>query len=223
MMMITAGSPVDSVLGELVPLLEAGDVVIDGGNSQRQDTERRVKLCAEQDLLFVGCGVSGGEEGALKGPSLKDERVHASQVLAGPAAEFSGDRAGLVDDLRQALYASKIVSYAQGYQLMRAAAEEYGWTLNNGGIALMWRGGCIIRSAFLGRIKEAFDSNPDLVNLLLDPFFKEAVGNAQAAWRRRHLRLRVYRIDEASAQSISPMRCRNLRREGRPLCRPIGC
>ena len=336
MMMIKAGSPVDSVLNELVPLLEAGDVVIDGGNSQWQDTERRVTFCADHDLLYVGSGVSGGEEGALKGPSLmpggataaweivkpifqkisahtddgvpccdwvgdggaghfvkmvhngieygdmqmiceayqlmkeglgmsnremhdvfkewnegeldsylieitrdilgfrneqgeelvdkildtagqkgtgkwtavsaldlgqpltligeavfarclsalKDERVRASQVLAGPGNEFSGDRAALVDDLRQALYASKIVSYAQGYQLMRAAAAEYGWKLNNGGIALMWRGGCIIRSAFLGKIKEAFDSNPDQVNLLLDPFFKEAVGNAQAAWRR---------------------------------------
>ena len=86
--------------------------------------------------------------------------------------------------LKQALYASKIVSYAQGYQLMRAAAEEHSWKLNNGEIALMWRGGCIIRSVFLGKIKEAFDSNPDLVNLLLDPFFKDAVENAQAAWRR---------------------------------------
>jgi 6-phosphogluconate dehydrogenase len=116
--------------------------------------------------------------------ALKEERVRASEVLKGPGTAFSGDRDALIDDLRQALYASKIVSYAQGYQLMRAAAEEYGWKLNNGGIALMWRGGCIIRSAFLGRIKEAFDTDPDLVNLLLDPFFKDAVGNAQAAWRR---------------------------------------
>ena len=90
----------------------------------------------------------------------------------------------MVDDLEQALYASKIVSYAQGYQLMRAAAEEYGWNLNNGGIALMWRGGCIIRSAFLGNIRDAFESNPELENLLLNPFFKEAVETAQAAWRR---------------------------------------
>jgi 6-phosphogluconate dehydrogenase len=336
MMMIKAGSPVDSVLAELMPLLDQGDVIIDGGNSQWQDTERRAAFCAEHDLLFVGSGVSGGEEGALKGPSLmpggapaaweivkpvfqkiaartddgepccdwvgdggaghfvkmvhngieygdmqliceayqlmkeglgmsnremhevfktwnegeldsylieitrdilafrneqgeeivdqildtagqkgtgkwtavsaldlgqpltligeavfarclsalKEERVRASEVLKGPGTAFSGDRDALIDDLRQALYASKIVSYAQGYQLMRAAAEEYGWKLNNGGIALMWRGGCIIRSAFLGRIKEAFDTGPDLVNLLLDPFFKDAVGNAQAAWRR---------------------------------------
>jgi 6-phosphogluconate dehydrogenase len=105
-------------------------------------------------------------------------------VLGGPFATFDGGKTALVDDLKQALYASKIVSYAQGYQLMRAAAAEYGWKLNNGGIALMWRGGCIIRSVFLGKIKEAFDANPDLVNLLLDPFFKNAVENAQAAWRR---------------------------------------
>jgi len=116
--------------------------------------------------------------------ALKEERVAASKVLGGPKESFKGDKAGLIADLKQALYASKIVSYAQGYQLMRAAAGEYGWTLNNGGIALMWRGGCIIRSVFLGKIKEAFESNPDLVNLLLDPFFKDAVENAQAAWRR---------------------------------------
>jgi len=90
----------------------------------------------------------------------------------------------MIDDLRQALYASKIVSYAQGYQLMRAAAKEYKWNLNYGGVALMWRGGCIIRSAFLGRIKEAFDNNPNLESLLLDPFFKDAVGKTQPAWRR---------------------------------------
>jgi 6-phosphogluconate dehydrogenase len=116
--------------------------------------------------------------------ALKEERVEASKVLSGPAVDFDVDKAALVDDLRQALYASKIVSYAQGYQLMRAAAEEYGWQLNNGGIASMWREGCIIRSAFLGKIKEAFAADPDLVNLLLDPFFTEAVVNAQAAWRR---------------------------------------
>ena len=116
--------------------------------------------------------------------ALKEERVEASKVLSGPGATFDGDKAALVADLKQALYASKIVSYAQGYQLMREAAKEYGWKLNNGGIALMWRGGCIIRSVFLGKIKEAFDNDPDLVNLLLDPFFKDAVENAQAAWRR---------------------------------------
>jgi 6-phosphogluconate dehydrogenase len=116
--------------------------------------------------------------------ALKDERVAASKVLNGPGSAFDGDKAALIEDLKQALYASKIVSYAQGYQLMREAAREYKWKLNNGGIALMWRGGCIIRSVFLGKIKEAFDTNPDLVNLLLDPFFTDAVENAQAAWRR---------------------------------------
>jgi len=116
--------------------------------------------------------------------ALKDERVAASKVLGGPMVQFDGDKAALIEDLKQALYASKIVSYAQGYQLMREAAREHGWKLNNGGIALMWRGGCIIRSVFLGKIKEAFDANPDLVNLLLDPFFKDAVEKAQAGWRR---------------------------------------
>ena len=336
MMMIKAGAPVDSVLKDLVPLLAPGDMVIDGGNSQWQDTERRVKSCTEHGLLYVGSGVSGGEEGALKGPALmpggnvaaweglkpifqkisahtasgepccdwvgdggaghfvkmvhngieygdmqmicetyqlmkeglglsneemhevfkewnegaldsylieitrdilgfkneageavvdkildtagqkgtgkwtaisaldlgqpltligeavfarclsalKDERTAASKVLSGPGTAFSGDKATLVADLKQALYASKIISYAQGYQLMRAAAEEYGWKLNSGGIASIWRGGCIIRSAFLGKIKDAYDANPDLENLLLDPFFASAVENAQAAWRR---------------------------------------
>jgi 6-phosphogluconate dehydrogenase len=116
--------------------------------------------------------------------ALKDERVEASHVLSGPQAAFSGDRATLIEDLEQALYASKIVSYAQGYQLMRAVAVEQGWNLNYGGIALMWRGGCIIRSVFLGKIKEAFDADADLVNLMLVPFFKQAIENAQAGWRR---------------------------------------
>ena len=116
--------------------------------------------------------------------AIKEERVAASKVLSGPNKKFDGDKKAMINDLRQALYASKIVSYAQGYQLMRAAAAEYGWNLNYGGIALMWRGGCIIRSAFLGKIKEAFDKNPALSNLLLDPFFKEAVVKAQDSWRR---------------------------------------
>jgi 6-phosphogluconate dehydrogenase len=116
--------------------------------------------------------------------ALKEERLQASTILTGPAEIFDGDIGEMIEDLRKALYASKIVSYAQGYQLMRAAAKEYNWNLNNGGIALIWRGGCIIRSVFLGKIKEAYDNNPDLVNLLLDPFFKAAVENAQGAWRR---------------------------------------
>jgi 6-phosphogluconate dehydrogenase len=116
--------------------------------------------------------------------ALKNERVKASQELKGPRAQFKGDKARFVDDLRKALYASKIVSYAQGYQLMHAAAKEYGWNLNYGGVALIWRGGCIIRSVFLGEIKKAFDKNPNLENLLLDPFFKRAVTKSQSSWRR---------------------------------------
>ncbi len=116
--------------------------------------------------------------------AIKDERVEASKVLNGPRAKFKGDQKKMINDLMQALYASKIVSYAQGYQLMRAAAQDYKWKLNYGGVALMWRGGCIIRSAFLGRIKEAFDRDPDLTNLLLDPFFQDAMNKAQASWRR---------------------------------------
>ncbi len=336
MMLVKAGAAVDALIEQLIPHLEEGDILIDGGNTHFPDTVRRVEWVESKGLLYVGAGVSGGEEGALKGPSimpggssaawekvkpifqkisaqtengepccdwvgeggaghfvkmvhngieygdmqmicetyqlmkeglglsneemhevfgawntseldsylieitrdilgyktddgeavidsildtagqkgtgkwtavsalelgqpltligeavfarclsaLKEERVAASAVLSGPSVTFEGDKAALIDDMKQALYASKIISYAQGYQLMREAANEYGWKLNNGGIALMWRGGCIIRSVFLGKIKEAFDNDPALVNLLLDPFFKDAVENAQASWRR---------------------------------------
>jgi len=336
MLMVKAGGAVDAFIESILPHLEDGDIIIDGGNSHFPDTIRRTELVESKGKLYIGTGVSGGEEGALLGPSimpggspkawesvkpifqkicaqtddgepccdwvgengaghfvkmvhngieygdmqmicetyqimkeglglsnekmhevltewnageldsylieitrdilgykdedgnavidlildtagqkgtgkwtaiealnlgqpltligeavfarclsaLKEERVAASKVLSGPKAEFSGDKDAFIADLRQALYASKIVSYAQGYQLMRAAAAERKWNLNYGGIALMWRGGCIIRSVFLGKIKEAFDKNPDLTNLLLDPFFKDAVENAQAAWRR---------------------------------------
>jgi len=336
MLMVKAGAAVDAFIEKLLPHLEDGDIIIDGGNSHFPDTIRRTELVQSKGKLYIGTGVSGGEEGALLGPSLmpggspaawesvkpifqkicaqtdegepccdwvgengaghfvkmvhngieygdmqmiceayqimkeglglsneemhevltewntgeldsylieitrdilghkdeegnavidlildtagqkgtgkwtaiealnlgqpltligeavfarclsalKEERVAASKVLSGPKAEFAGDKETFIEDLRQALYASKIVSYAQGYQLMRAAAAEYKWNLNYGGIALMWRGGCIIRSVFLGKIKEAFDKNPNLTNLLLDPFFKEAVEKAQAAWRR---------------------------------------
>jgi 6-phosphogluconate dehydrogenase len=114
----------------------------------------------------------------------KEDRVEASKHLVGPVPAFSGDRKIFLDDLRNALYASKIVSYAQGYVLMKAAAKEFGWKLNYGGIALMWRGGCIIRSAFLGNIKQAYDKNPALTNLLLDPYFIEKLTKAQESWRR---------------------------------------
>jgi 6-phosphogluconate dehydrogenase len=336
MLMVKAGAAVDVFIEKILPHLEDGDIIIDGGNSHFPDTIRRTEYVEGKGKLYIGTGVSGGEEGALRGPSimpggslkawehvksifqkiaahtddgqpccewvgengaghfvkmvhngieygdmqmicetyqmmkeglgmtneqmhhifaewykgelnsylieitrdilaykdedsnevidlildtagqkgtgkwtaiaaldlgqpltligeavfarclsaLKEERVEASKILAGPKETYNGDKKAFVEDLKQALYASKIASYAQGYQLMRAAAKEYNWNLNNGGIALMWRGGCIIRSVFLGRIKEAFDKNPGLVNLLLDPFFKDAVEKAQASWRR---------------------------------------
>ena len=336
MVMIKAGDPIDAFIEQLLPHLEAGDIIIDGGNSHFPDTMRRTEYVESKGMLYIGTGVSGGEEGALLGPSimpggspaaweavkpifqkiaartedgepccdwvgengaghfvkmihngieygdmqmicetyqmmkqglglsngemhdvfadwndseldsylieisrdilghadeeghdvldlildtagqkgtgkwtaisaldlgqpltligeavfarclsaLKEERVEAAKVLSGPEPRFQGDRQAMMTDLKQALYASKIISYAQGYQLMRAAAEQYQWNLNYGGIALMWRGGCIIRSVFLGKIKEAFDTNPELVNLLLAPFFREAIDGAQASWRR---------------------------------------
>jgi len=334
MLMVKAGRAVDDFIEQLLPHLEPGDIIIDGGNANYLDSMRRTKYLEERSLLFIGTGVSGGEEGARHGPSimpggsveawphvkeifqgiaakvdgvpccdwvgedgaghfvkmvhngieygdmqliaeayhvmrsvgmragemhevfarwyeglldsylieitrdilafrdedgeplvekildsagqkgtgkwtaasalemgvpltliseavfarflsaLKDEREVASRELVGPEAAFEGDRAALVDDLEKALYASKIVSYAQGYMLMRAAALEYGWNLNYGGVALMWRGGCIIRSVFLNDIKAAYDRDPELLNLLLDPFFKEQIANAQGAWRR---------------------------------------
>jgi 6-phosphogluconate dehydrogenase len=334
--MVKAGAAVDELIEQLVPLLEKGDIIIDGGNSHFPDTIRRTKDLEAKGFLFIGTGVSGGEEGALLGPSImpggspaawphvkpifqaiaakvadgtpccdwvgdngaghfvkmvhngieygdmqlicesyqimkellgmsademhgvfktwnegdldsylveitrdilafkdedglpmvdkildtagqkgtgkwtsvsaldsgipltliseavwarclsamKTERVEASKVLHGPTPRFTGDRQAFLADLAKALYASKIISYAQGYALMKAAADEYKWRLNYGGIALLWRGGCIIRSAFLGRIKEAYDNNPKLTNLLLDPFFKEHIEASQEAWRR---------------------------------------
>jgi 6-phosphogluconate dehydrogenase len=116
--------------------------------------------------------------------AMKDERVSAARVLKGPSARIGGNTKKVIEDLRQGLLASKIVSYAQGYMLLREAATEYHWKLNYGGIALMWRGGCIIRSVFLGRIKEAFDGNPELSNLLLDPYFVEVISRCQDSWRR---------------------------------------
>jgi 6-phosphogluconate dehydrogenase len=341
MLLVKAGDPVDQFIETLLPHLEEGDIIIDGGNSNFHDTIRRTQYVESKGLRYIGTGVSGGEEGARRGPSimpggspgawehvkgvlqavsakvtdptsgkeeaccdwvgengaghfvkmvhngieygdmqliceayqlmrgagmqpkqmsevfakwnegdldsylieitrdilatddpetgkpmvdvildtagqkgtgkwtgitalelgmpltligeavfarclsaLKDERVEASKQLAGPNASFDGDLDAFVDDIRQALYASKIVSYAQGYQLLREAAREYDWNLNYGGIALMWRGGCIIRSQFLGKIKEAFDAQPDLVNLLLVPYFRDAIHGAQDAWRR---------------------------------------
>jgi 6-phosphogluconate dehydrogenase len=340
MLMVKAGQPVDEFIDHLIPLLEPGDIIIDGGNSLFEDTIRRTKYVESKGLLYIGTGVSGGEEGARHGPSimpggspaawehvrpifqaiaakvedgtpccdwvgpngaghfvkmvhngieygdmqligeayhlmktglgmsademhevfaewnrgeldsylieitrdilaykdedgtplvdkildtagqkgtgkwtvissanlgvpitliaeavysrcvsaLKEERVKAAKSLRGPRpllsqAAHPEKKQKFIEDIRQALYAAKIVSYAQGYMLMRAAAQEYKWKLNYGGIALMWRGGCIIRSVFLGKIKEAFDKNKRLPNLLLNPFFKKAVRSAQRSWR----------------------------------------
>jgi len=116
--------------------------------------------------------------------ALKDARVEASKILKGPKFKFEGDRKAFVEDIRQALLASKLVSYAQGFMLLREAAKEYKWNLNYGGIAMVWRAGCIIRSVFLGKIKEAFDRNPNLGNLLLDPYFNDLIERSQPSWRR---------------------------------------
>ncbi len=335
-LMVKAGKPVDDFIEKLIPLLDKGDIIIDGGNTHFPDTARRTEYVESKGLLYVGTGVSGGEEGALKGPSmmpggspaawpfvkpifqsisakvadgtpccdwvgqggaghfvkmvhngieygdiqlicecyqimkdilgmtndemhetfaewnkgdldsylieitrdilakkdeeggfvldrildtagqkgtgkwtaisaldlgepltlisesvyarclsaLKEERVEASKILEGPKpVKFPGDRKAFLEDLRRALFASKVVSYAQGYSLMRAAAKEYGWDLNYGGIALLWRGGCIIRSVFLGKIKEAFDKDTQIANILLDPYFKDKLAEAQSGWR----------------------------------------
>ena len=335
MLMVKAGKPVDEFIEQLLPHLEPGDIIIDGGNSLFEDTIRRAKYVESKGLLYIGTGVSGGEEGARHGPSImpggspaawphvkpifqaiaakvddgvpccdwvgeggaghyvkmthngieygdmqliceaynlmktglgltpdqmhevfvewnkgelnsylieisrdilafkdtdgqplvekildtagqkgtgkwtvissqdlgipitliaeavysrcvsamKEERVAAAKKLKGPKPTIKGDHKEFIEAVRQALYASKIVSYAQGYMLMRAAAAEHKWNLNYGGIALMWRGGCIIRSAFLGKIKEAFDKNSKLSNLMLDPFFKKAIKDCQRSWR----------------------------------------
>ena len=335
MMLVKAGSPVDDFIEQIIPHLEPGDIIIDGGNSHFPDTIRRTTYVESKGLLFIGTGVSGGEEGALLGPSMmpggspaawqavktifqavaakvdgepccdwvgengaghfvkmvhngieygdmqiiceayqlmkellgmsademhdtfaewnkgdldsylveitrdilgfrdengeplvekildtagqkgtgkwtgvsaldlgipltligesvfarclsaqKDLRVKASKFLNGPDKLFKGDKVQFLNDLKDALLGAKIISYAQGYDLMGEAAKEYKWNLNNGGIALMWRGGCIIRSVFLGKIKEAFDNNPKLEHLLLDEYFKDTIEKAQAGWRR---------------------------------------
>ncbi len=337
MLMVKSGKPVDDFIELVIPHLEAGDIVIDGGNSHFPDTIRRTAYLESKGLQYIGTGVSGGEEGALLGPSImpggspgawpyvkpifqaisakvadgspccewvgdngaghyvkmvhngieygdmqmiceaynlmksvlgmsaaemqkvfvewnegeldsylieitkdilatedpetgkpvvdiildtagqkgtgkwtsvsaldlgspsptiaeavfarclsaiKEERVAASKVLSGPTPSFDGDKAEFIECIRKALYASKICSYAQGYQLLKLAAEEYNWNLNNGEIALMWRGGCIIRARFLGDIKAAFDKNPQLANLLLDDFFKNIIDDCQSAWRK---------------------------------------
>ncbi|MEO2090266.1 MAG: NADP-dependent phosphogluconate dehydrogenase, partial [Gemmataceae bacterium] len=136
-------------------------------------TENGIPLTLIAEAVFARCL-----------SAQKGQREAASKLLSGPTPAFTGDKQAFINDVEQALYASKIVSYAQGYDLMAAQAAASTWTLNNGGIALMWRGGCIIRSKFLGNIKEAFDKNPKLVNLLVDPFFAAEIQRCQAAWRR---------------------------------------
>ncbi len=335
MLMVKAGEVVDHYIEKLIPLLDAGDIIIDGGNSLFTDTNRRTTYLAEKNIRFIGAGVSGGEEGARHGPSImpggnkeawpyvkpifqkiaaqvdgepcchwvgengaghyvkmihngieygdmqviceayhlmsqglglepdemqgifsewnkgalssylieitanilgykdedgaplinkildtagqkgtgkwtgmnalelgipltliaesvfarclsaqKDERVVAAEILPKPAAKFTGDKQTIIGAVHDALYASKIISYAQGFSLMREAAKEYQWNLNYGEIALMWRGGCIIRSQFLNDIKKAYDKQPDLKNLLLDDFFVDAISQADAGWRK---------------------------------------
>ncbi|MFV0482525.1 MAG: decarboxylating NADP(+)-dependent phosphogluconate dehydrogenase [Bacteroidales bacterium] len=336
MMLVKAGQPVDDFIDKIIPYLENGDIIIDGGNSLYHDTIRRTKYVESKGLLYIGTGVSGGEEGALKGPSImpggskeawvyvkdifqsisakvedgtpccdwvgndgaghyvkmvhngieygdmqlicetfhlmkslggmnydeiastfkewnkgdlnsylieitgdimsykdedgkalvgkildaagqkgtgkwtsesamdlgvpltliseavyarmlsaeKDLRVKSSKEYGSNEIKLNTDKQQFIKDLEQALYGAKLVSYAQGYSLMRAAAKEYKWDLHYGDIALMWRGGCIIRSIFLGDIKKAFDKNPQLEHLLLDPFFKSKIVAAQDAWRR---------------------------------------
>ncbi len=345
MLMVKAGKPVDELIEKLLPLLEKGDIIIDGGNSHFPDTIRRTACVESKGMLYIGTGVSGGEEGALKGPSMmpggspaawpavkpifqaicakadgspccdwvgengaghfvkmvhngieygdmqliceayllmrevlgmnademgiifkewnrteldsylikitgdilaykdtdgkpiidkildtagqkgtgkwtgitaldegvpltligeavfarclsamKEERVTASKAFTKKKEKFTGDKSAFIEDIRKALFASKIVSYAQGYILMRAAAKTYGWNLNYGGIALMWRGGCIIRSVFLGKIREAFDRNPGLTNLLLDPYFEKTIRNLVPAWRKVAASAITYRV-----------------------------
>ncbi len=335
MMMVKAGEAVDNMIEQLLKVLEPGDIIIDGGNSHFPDTARRTAYVESKGLYYIGTGVSGGEEGALKGPSMmpggspeawpyvkpifqsicahvngepccdwvgengaghfvkmvhngieygdmqliceayqlmrdylgmsademhevfkkwnegvldsylieittdilakkdadgqplvdkildtagqkgtgkwtaiaaldegmpltligeavfarclsaiKEARVEASKVLTGPEKKFTGDKEAFIENIRKALYAAKIISYAQGYALMRAAAKTYGWNLNYGGIALMWRGGCIIRSVFLGKIKEAFEKNPALDNLLLDEYFTKEIEGCTDGWRK---------------------------------------
>ena len=159
-------------------------------NSQRADAQARTArsqaLAARAvEQLFLGIPITLMAEAVYSRcvSAMKEQRVAASKVFKAGRPKFAGDPARWLVDIRNALYASKIISYTQGYMLMRAAAAQYGWNLNYGGIALMWRGGCIIRSVFLGKIKEAFDNNPNLVNLLLDPFFRNAVASAQSSWR----------------------------------------
>src|SRR5260221_571037 len=184
LLMVKAGSAVDDAIDSLAKVLQPGDTIIDGGNSLFHDTRRRAAAAEKAGLGFIGAGVSGGEEGALRGPSImpggtresyrrveavfarmlssqKALRVKAAGVLAGPNARASHKAdSALLDDVRDALYASKIVAYAQGFEHLRAGSSEYGWDLDLGSLATIWRGGCIIRAQFLDRIKDAYGASP---------------------------------------------------------------
>ena len=251
-MMIKAGAPVDQVMGDLQPLLDEGDIVVDGGNSWYEDTQRREKTYAAAGLRFVGTGVSGGEDGARHGPSImpggaKDayaalapifeaiaaktdsgpcvthvgpdgaghfvkmvhngieyadmqfiaeavfaralsgsvaQRKATTGLASGDLGENPSDADKFTEDIRQALYASKIVAYAQGFNQIQAGSAEYDWGITPGDMATIWRGGCIIRAKFLNRIKDAFDNDPELPTLIVDPYFRDAIENAIDGWRR---------------------------------------
>jgi 6-phosphogluconate dehydrogenase len=176
-------------------LIEITRDILDFKDDDGQPLVEKILDVAEQKGTGKWTGISALEMGtpltmvveAVFGralSSLKDERSTAAKVISGPNPHINGDKNPFINDLEQAVYASKIISYTQGYMLLSTAAKEYGWTLNYGGIALMWRGGCIIRSAFLGMIKDAFDTNPSLKNLLLSPYFSQQVESAQLGWRR---------------------------------------
>ena len=190
LIMVKAGQPVDQMIDALTPLLQKGDILIDGDNSFFLDTIRRSKALAGQGLHYLGTGVSGGEEGALHGPSImpggpREAYEALEPILKAISAKVDGEPCcAYIGPIRQALYASKICSYAQGFALLRAAVQEYGWKLVPGQIAMIWRGGCIIRAKFLGKIKEAFDRDPDLPNLLLHPYFSGILLSSQARWRQ---------------------------------------
>ncbi|MGY0397024.1 NAD(P)-binding domain-containing protein [Lacticaseibacillus paracasei] len=205
-MMVKAGAGTDAVIKELLPLLDKGDVLIDGGNTFFEDTMRRSAELDKSGINFIGMGVSGGELGALHGPSLmpggqkeaydlvapilegyisamKQERVEASKVLPKPVANVSVDKKEAIEMIRKALYFSKLMSYAQGFEQLRFASEKYDWKLQYGDLAKIWRAGCIIRARFLQNITDAYNKKPDLQNLLLDDYFLNIAKNYQESVR----------------------------------------
>src|SRR6266545_1023516 len=196
LIMVKAGPPVDAVIDEIAPHLDAGDVLIDGGNSFFEDTRRRERTLLERGLEFIGTGISGGEEGALHGPSImpggsREAYATVEHLLTAIAAKVDGTpgaerRAGeqFVDDVRDALNASKVIAYAQGFDQIATASEQYGWDVDLGAMATIWRGGCIIRARFLDRIRAAYEQDPRLRNLLLADYFRDVVAGVQPAWRR---------------------------------------